>query len=92
MKKPADIVEDGRVWWFGESWGAPICDEDYHVETPVGQKCLSSGKTINEDDRGFVMVSGNEDETFDRKPVLFDEFMKMIGVNHGIRRSFVEEN
>lgn len=29
----------GTVRWFGESWGAPVCDPRAHVETPVGMDC-----------------------------------------------------
>lgn len=26
--------------WFGESWGAAVCDPNHHVATPIGQPCL----------------------------------------------------
>jgi hypothetical protein len=29
----------GTIRWFGESWGAPVCDPRAHVETPVGWTC-----------------------------------------------------
>jgi len=29
----------GTVRWFGESWGAPICDPRAHVATPLGWTC-----------------------------------------------------
>lgn len=41
--------------WFGESWGAPACDPDRHVDTPVGEKCLRCQRAIAEDDQGFMM-------------------------------------
>jgi hypothetical protein len=41
--------------WFGESWEAPACAEDQHVETPVGMECAECAKPIKEDDQGFVL-------------------------------------
>lgn len=29
----------GTVRWFGESWGAPVCEQANHIETPVGMPC-----------------------------------------------------
>jgi hypothetical protein len=29
----------GTVRWFGEDWGAPVCDPRTHVPTPVGAPC-----------------------------------------------------
>jgi hypothetical protein len=41
--------------WFGESWGAPVCQEAEHVDTPVDHACLYCGQMIDEDDSGFEM-------------------------------------
>lgn len=41
--------------WFGESWGAPICDPDNHTETPVGERCLECDTAIGEDDQGLLI-------------------------------------
>ena len=41
--------------WFGEHWGAPVCDTATHAETPVGGKCVLCGKRIEEGDRGFLI-------------------------------------
>jgi hypothetical protein len=35
--------ELGTVRWFGESWGAPVCDPRTHVDTPVGRPCAGHG-------------------------------------------------
>lgn len=43
-----------RVRWFGDSWGAEICDPDYEIEVPIGTKCLECTRIINERDRGVV--------------------------------------
>jgi hypothetical protein len=47
----------GRVHWFGESWGAPICDPDYRVETPVGQPCAHCGREVRQGDQGLLVAS-----------------------------------
>lgn len=44
--------------WFGESWGAPVCDPDEHVETPFGAVCLWCDELVDEDDSGFVYANG----------------------------------
>ncbi len=41
--------------WFGKSWGAPICDPEDHVATPVGLACLDCGDPISENDQGITM-------------------------------------
>ena len=40
--------------WFGESWGAQVCEPEAHTETPVGAGCLHCGEPIAEGDRGFL--------------------------------------
>lgn len=44
--------------WFGESWGAPVCDPAEHVETPFGAVCIHCDELIDEDDAGFVYMNG----------------------------------
>ena len=41
--------------WFGKDWGAPACDPEEHVATPVGRQCCYCDKTIKADDQGFVV-------------------------------------
>ncbi len=41
--------------WFGESWGAPVCDPDDHVEPPVGMPCARCDRAIIEDDQGVFL-------------------------------------
>jgi hypothetical protein len=36
--------------WFGESWGAPVCEDAEHVATPVGCECFEC-----ELDQGFML-------------------------------------
>ena len=42
-------------WWFGKSWGAPVCDPEDHAETPVGSKCWRCKECIAKDDQGVTM-------------------------------------
>lgn len=41
--------------WFGQSWGAPVCDQQTHQDTPVGEPCCECDAAIVEGDSGFLM-------------------------------------
>ena len=41
--------------WFGEPWGAPVCEEATHVETPIGVPCLECEQPVEADDRGVIL-------------------------------------
>ena len=41
--------------WFGESWGAPVCEESQHLPTPVGDLCTECAQPITEDDQGLLI-------------------------------------
>lgn len=42
--------------WFGESWGAPICQHAPHAETPVGEPCDDGcGEPIRDGDQGYLV-------------------------------------
>lgn len=41
--------------WFGETWGAPICEPEKKVTTPVGQECLECKEPILANDQGVMM-------------------------------------
>ncbi len=41
--------------WFGESWQAPLNETCERAETPVGQKCSSCTKPIEDHDRGVLI-------------------------------------
>lgn len=52
------------MMWFGESWGAPVCQPERHVSTPVGAVCIECDKPIRMGDTGFNMaLSGREPAT-----------------------------
>lgn len=40
--------------WFGEDWGAPCCDPQQHVDTPVNKQCVDCDGLIREQDQGFA--------------------------------------
>lgn len=42
--------------WFGESWGAPVCNKTHKEKIPVGLKCYHCGQLITEDDSGFLIA------------------------------------
>lgn len=50
------------VKWFGISWGAPVCDPEDHVETPVGRPCMRCTKAIGENDQGLTIPHVRERE------------------------------
>lgn len=41
--------------WFGQSWGAPICDPQDHAATPVGEHCGWCEEPITEEDSGVLI-------------------------------------
>lgn len=41
--------------WFGESWGAPVCEDETHIEIPVGESCGYCDEPIAEGDQGLRM-------------------------------------
>lgn len=47
--------DDYSGGWFGESWGAPVCDEDRHLPIPVGKHCHECMIPITEDDHGMLI-------------------------------------
>lgn len=47
-----------RQGWFGKDWGAAVCKEEVHIETPVGILCLHCDEPIEEKDRGIVDCQG----------------------------------
>lgn len=47
--------------WFGESWGAPMCEPDEHAPTPVGVLCFQCEEAVEEGDKGVLMRSGDEE-------------------------------
>lgn len=40
--------------WFGQSWGAPCCEPEDHVPTPIGRPCMRCREPIREGDQGLI--------------------------------------
>lgn len=66
--------------WFGESWGAPICEEADHTYTPVGDLCVYCQAVIAQGDRGFMVPHVTERGPVIEKPWHRDCFLFSIGV------------
>jgi hypothetical protein len=45
-----------RPRWFGETWGAPCCHPDEHIETPVGIRCAHCSRPFVAGDQGVVLT------------------------------------
>ena len=41
--------------WFGKSWGAPCCDPELHMPTPVGDLCVECAQPIEKTDQGMLI-------------------------------------
>ena len=41
--------------WFGESWGAPVCEPEGHSAVPVGKLCGGCQEPIRDIDRGVIL-------------------------------------
>jgi len=41
--------------WFGESWGAPVCDPEKKAPTPVGEACAHCADAIVATSQGVLM-------------------------------------
>lgn len=64
-----DDDDIGTLRWFGESWGAPVCDPRAHVPTPIGWTCIGHehmhkvrSSLIEEADQGVTMPSSYHGE------------------------------
>lgn len=41
--------------WFGESWGAPVCEVSEHVPVPQGEICAHCRRPIKAHHQGFLL-------------------------------------
>lgn len=82
--------------WFGESWGAPVCDPGARVDTPVGEPCVMCGRAIEAASRGLVIdclltlepISAEYDgrnglNVNTRRPMHLECFLENIGAGRG---------
>lgn len=50
------------VGWFGKSWGAPACEEEEHLPTPVGEPCARCVEPILVGHQGVIMGAYSEEK------------------------------
>lgn len=68
--------------WFGKSWGAPCCDPEDHVATPIGKSCLHCGELILAGHHGFTMPLVHLDGSATVEVSHYECFMRRI-LPHG---------
>jgi hypothetical protein len=68
--------------WFGKSWGAPCCDPETHVLTPVGSICWRCDERIAKDDQGVTMPFVPAEGSVDFLHAHLDCYLKTI-LPHG---------
>lgn len=76
------------IGWFGESWGAPVCDPELHVETPVGWQCIGHdhlhvdrSPLIEEGDQGVTLPLYVEPGRADRAAYHLDCWLHEVGAD-----------
>lgn len=71
----------GTVRWFGESWGAPICDPRANIPAPIDQNCLACHLPIKSNDQGVGTLSYGIEHSVDGYVYYhLDCFLAEIGV------------
>lgn len=66
--------------WFGESWGAPCCTPEEHIETPDGEACPGCQRSIRMGDQGVELPYLGTDKTWDWLDYHLDCFLEEIGI------------
>ena len=61
--------------WFGESWGAPVCEAGEHIDRPSG-RCTSCGVAFANGDRGVAL------STFGLQAYHHGCFLWLLGLLH----------
>lgn len=71
------------IWWFGASWGAPICDPCTFVELSPEHThhCFACEGEIKAGDRGFVLAHVDEFKGVARQPWHRDCFLQSLGIS-----------
>lgn len=70
-------TQDYPGGWFGESWGAPVCEPERHKPTPVGVKCPTCDVPIAEDDQG-MLIPLVRDQGWELEPYHYTCFLSMV--------------
>jgi len=68
--------------WFGASWGAPVCDPEKHVETPLGAACGFCENPVQKGEYGVVLpFAGAAKDDPPWLPYHHRCFMKSLGLD-----------
>lgn len=67
--------------WFGEHWGAPICDEADRADVPVGRPCLGCSQSITPGTDGLLIPLVAD--TVTEEPWHLDCFLRNVGIEPG---------
>lgn len=51
-------MEEMTMKWFGESWGAPVCEGCPQTSTPVGEVCNWCKEPIIDGETGVIYSNG----------------------------------
>ena len=60
--------------WFGPSWGAAICQEEEHIDVPIGCWCGHCEEEVAAGDRGVCVANGEGFEA----PMHLECFMRGV--------------
>jgi len=69
--------------WFGPTWGAPVCDPEEKIPTPIGLPCFACERSIVDGDQGFAvpLVDGVPEAPIATwQPWHLDCFIDSVGV------------
>ena len=65
---------ESTIKWFGESWGAPICEIAKHTQTPLGTSCAHGcGHSIRPGDIGVLIPAPTAWPSEQNDTVVYDK-------------------
>jgi len=76
-----------RLQWFGESWGAPICDPADHADTPTGQACARCEKPIEPGAQGLLVLHVGDIKPPERLPWHLDCWLESLGIKYNAEQA-----
>lgn len=47
----------GTVRWFGDNWGAPVCEPEAQIDTPLLAPCIRCNEWFHIGDRGVSLIA-----------------------------------
>lgn len=76
--------------WFGESWGAPICDASNQAPVPVGEACPYCTLSFKETDSGVILPYLHDDKQ-DELAWHLECFWKELGIDKSLEKHALKE-